>query len=58
MMSFFSLGGDHTIVLPILRALYKVYGQPISVIHFGESKLFDRFRSYPLNFVFASRLSP
>ncbi|KAJ6541802.1 Arginase/deacetylase [Mycena capillaripes] len=28
-----SLGGDHTIVLPILRALYKKYG-PISVIHF------------------------
>jgi len=33
----FSLGGDHTIVLPILRSLYKVYGQPISVIHFGKS---------------------
>ena len=32
-----SLGGDHTIVLPILRALYAVYGQPISVIHFGDS---------------------
>ncbi|KAF8204460.1 arginase family-domain-containing protein [Mycena galopus ATCC 62051] len=28
-----SLGGDHTIVLPILRALRKKYG-PISVIHF------------------------
>ncbi|GAA5938719.1 agmatinase [Sporobolomyces koalae] len=28
-----SLGGDHTIVLPILRSLKKVYG-PISVIHF------------------------
>jgi agmatinase len=28
-----SLGGDHAIVLPILRSLYKVYG-PISVIHF------------------------
>ncbi|KAJ7664935.1 arginase family-domain-containing protein [Mycena rosella] len=28
-----SLGGDHTIVLPILRALYKKHG-PISVIHF------------------------
>ncbi|KAF8079012.1 arginase deacetylase [Lyophyllum atratum] len=28
-----SLGGDHTIVLPILRSLHKVYG-PISVIHF------------------------
>ncbi|KAF9023343.1 Arginase/deacetylase [Hymenopellis radicata] len=30
-----TLGGDHTIVLPILRALYKVYG-PISVIHFDS----------------------
>lgn len=28
-----TLGGDHTIVLPILRALHGVYG-PISVIHF------------------------
>ncbi|KII86771.1 hypothetical protein PLICRDRAFT_268293 [Plicaturopsis crispa FD-325 SS-3] len=28
-----TLGGDHTIVLPILRSLHKVYG-PISVIHF------------------------
>ena len=28
-----SLGGDHTIVLPILRSLHEVYG-PISVIHF------------------------
>ncbi|GAA6042679.1 hypothetical protein JCM8097_003741 [Rhodosporidiobolus ruineniae] len=27
-----SLGGDHTIVLPILRSLSKVYG-PVSVIH-------------------------
>ncbi|KAG7566930.1 hypothetical protein FFLO_01309 [Filobasidium floriforme] len=28
-----SLGGDHTIVLPILESLHSVYG-PISVIHF------------------------
>ncbi|MFZ4117370.1 MAG: agmatinase [Rhodoluna sp.] len=28
-----TLGGDHTIVLPILRSLYKKYG-PITVIHF------------------------
>ncbi|KII86784.1 hypothetical protein PLICRDRAFT_55683 [Plicaturopsis crispa FD-325 SS-3] len=28
-----TLGGDHTIVLPILRSLRKVYG-PVSVIHF------------------------
>ncbi|KAK7058510.1 hypothetical protein VNI00_002144 [Paramarasmius palmivorus] len=30
-----TLGGDHTIVLPILRALHKVHG-PISVIHFDS----------------------
>ncbi|KAI0309502.1 Arginase/deacetylase [Amylostereum chailletii] len=30
-----SLGGDHTIVLPILRSLNKIYG-PISVIHFDS----------------------
>jgi len=30
-----TLGGDHTIVLPILRALFPVYG-PISVIHFDS----------------------
>lgn len=30
-----ALGGDHTITLPVLRALYQVYG-PISVIHFGS----------------------
>jgi agmatinase len=28
-----TMGGDHTIVLPILRSLHKTYG-PISVIHF------------------------
>ncbi|KAI0316444.1 arginase family-domain-containing protein [Amylostereum chailletii] len=30
-----TLGGDHTIVLPILRSLNKVYG-PVSVIHFDS----------------------
>ncbi|KAI0036812.1 Arginase/deacetylase [Vararia minispora EC-137] len=30
-----TLGGDHTVVLPILRALNKVYG-PIAVIHFDS----------------------
>ncbi|OBZ68611.1 putative agmatinase 1 [Grifola frondosa] len=39
-----SLGGDHTIVLPILRALHKVYG-PISVIHFDAH--LDTWPSYP-----------
>lgn len=29
-----TLGGDHSIALPALRALEKVYGEPISVVHF------------------------
>jgi agmatinase len=39
-----SLGGDHTIVLPILRSLHKVYG-PISVIHFDAH--LDTWGPYP-----------
>ncbi|ORZ06656.1 arginase [Absidia repens] len=31
-----TLGGDHTIVLPILRALYEYHGRPVSVIHFDS----------------------
>lgn len=30
-----SLGGDHSIILPIIRNLYKVYG-PITVLHFDS----------------------
>lgn len=40
-----SLGGDHTITLPILRALKSVYG-PVSIIHF-DSHL-DTWRPEPL----------
>lgn len=29
-----TLGGDHSIALPALRALKQIYGQPISVVHF------------------------
>jgi agmatinase len=29
-----SIGGDHSIALPALRALQKVYGKPIAVLHF------------------------
>lgn len=32
---FATLGGDHSIILPILRQLHKIYG-PISVIHFDS----------------------
>lgn len=39
-----SLGGDHTIVLPILRSLNKVYG-PVSVIHFDAH--LDTWDGYP-----------
>ena len=39
-----SLGGDHTIVLPILRALNKIYG-PVSVIHFDAH--IDTWGGYP-----------
>lgn len=30
----FTLGGDHSIMLPALRALRKAYNQPIAVVHF------------------------
>ena len=29
-----TLGGDHSVALPALRALNKLYGQPIAVLHF------------------------
>ena len=29
-----TLGGDHSIALPALRALNKVYGGPVAVLHF------------------------
>ena len=41
---FHSLGGDHTIVLPILRALNAIYG-PVSVIHFDAH--LDTWIGYP-----------
>jgi agmatinase len=31
-----TLGGDHTILLPVLRALHQTYNKPISVIHFDS----------------------
>lgn len=39
-----TLGGDHTVVLPILRSLYRVYG-PVSVIHFDAH--LDTWHSQP-----------
>lgn len=29
-----TLGGDHSVALPALRALNKIYGQPVAVLHF------------------------
>lgn len=29
-----TLGGDHSVALPALRALYQIYGKPITVLHF------------------------
>lgn len=31
-----TLGGDHTILLPVLRAMRQVHGRPIAVIHFDS----------------------
>ncbi|KAJ4002241.1 arginase deacetylase [Lentinula boryana] len=49
-----SLGGDHTIVLPILRALNKVHG-PVSVIHFDAH--LDTWRDYPGGITNQSRVT-
>ncbi|KAG2338363.1 Arginase/deacetylase [Suillus weaverae] len=49
-----SLGGDHTIVLPILRALNKVYG-PVSVIHFDAH--LDTWNGYPGTVTEQSRIT-
>ncbi|KAH7886000.1 arginase deacetylase [Phlebopus sp. FC_14] len=49
-----SLGGDHTIVLPILRALNKVYG-PVSVIHFDAH--LDTWGEYPGTITEQSRVT-
>ncbi|KAG9222365.1 hypothetical protein CCMSSC00406_0002700 [Pleurotus cornucopiae] len=49
-----SLGGDHTIVLPILRSLYKLYG-PISAIHFDAH--LDTWAGYPGQFTEQSRVT-
>ncbi|THV01433.1 Arginase/deacetylase [Dendrothele bispora CBS 962.96] len=49
-----SLGGDHTIVLPVLRALNKIYGQ-ISVIHFDAH--LDTWGTYPGSITEQSRVT-
>lgn len=39
---FIAVGGDHSITLPILRALKKKYNQPLNMIHFDA-----HFDTYP-----------
>ena len=39
-----TLGGDHSIALPALRALNKIYGRPIAVLHFDAH--LDTWRTY------------
>lgn len=44
-----TLGGDHSVLLPILRALRSIYGQPISVLHFDahmDSRNPKKYLSY------------
>lgn len=31
-----TLGGDHTVLLPVLRAFHSAYKKPITVIHFDS----------------------
>ncbi|BDD55727.1 hypothetical protein MAP00_001214 [Monascus purpureus] len=43
------LGGDHSIALPALRALYQIYQKPITVLHFDahlDTWSPDRYHSY------------
>lgn len=35
-----TLGGDHSLALPALRALNEIYGKPIQVLHFDGMFLF------------------
>lgn len=34
-----TLGGDHSLALPALRALNKIYGRPVRVLHFDGEKV-------------------
>ena len=44
-----TLGGDHSIALPALRALNKIYGGPIAVLHFDAH--LDTWRTYSRSLV-------
>lgn len=34
-----TLGGDHSLALPALRALNTIYGKPLRVLHFDGTKI-------------------
>lgn len=46
-----TLGGDHSVALPALRALNKIYGGPIAVLHFDAH--LDTWRMYIPNPIFS-----
>jgi agmatinase len=46
-----TLGGDHSIALPALRALKEVYGQPIAVVHLDSHLDTWDPRKYPSSWV-------
>lgn len=46
-----SLGGDHSIALAALRALNKVYGQPVAVVHFDAHLDTWHPRKYPSSWI-------
>lgn len=41
-----TLGGDHSLALPALRALNKIYGKPLRVLHFDGRLGIAPFPSY------------
>jgi agmatinase len=42
-----TLGGDHSVALPALRALYRTYSQPIAVLHFDAHMVCPTFLLEP-----------
>lgn len=38
-----TLGGDHSLTLPALRALKEIYGKPIQVLHFDGRSYTPQF---------------
>jgi agmatinase len=53
-----TLGGDHSIALPALRALRKTHGQPISVVHFDAHLDTWHPAKYPSAWIDAHETNP